>query len=138
MGTTELHGSPAKDVRSCVEDLARFAVELLAPTLIERATLAEATRDQLGPLAGVVPDVGRFDDNTWGLGFERKGTKAPHWMPPQAEPATFGHFGGSGTFLWVEPDASVACVCLADREFGPWALDAWPSLGSRVLQQARR
>ena len=34
-------------------------------------------------------------------------------------PATFGHFGGAGTFLWVDPVADLALVVLTDREFGP-------------------
>ena len=30
-------------------------------------------------LAGIVPGVGRFDPCPWGLGFEIRGDKAPHW-----------------------------------------------------------
>ena len=48
-------------------------------------------------------------------------------------PRTFGHFGGSGTFLWVDPEADVALACLTDRDFGPWALEAWPALSDAVL-----
>jgi hypothetical protein len=31
----------------------------------------------------------------------------------------------------------VALVCLTDRAFGPWALDAWPVLSDAVLAGAR-
>jgi CubicO group peptidase (beta-lactamase class C family) len=134
MNATVLRGSPAKDVWSTIGDLVRFTAELFAPTLVSTATFAEATRTQLGRLPGVLPDVGRFDDNAWGLGFELHGTKEPHWMPSAASPAAFGHFGGSGSFLWVDPDAGVACACLTDREFGPWALEAWPALGADILR----
>ncbi len=34
---------------------------------------------------------------------------------------TYGHFGQSGTFLWVDPDAELALVVLTDRKFGEWA-----------------
>ena len=133
MASTELRGSPAKDVWSTVADLARFARELLAPTLVAPATLAEATSEQFPGLAGVVPDLGSFDPNPWGLGVEIKGTKAPHWTAPGGSPRTFGHFGGSGTFLWVDPDAARACVVLTDREFGDWALPLWSAVSADVL-----
>ena len=54
---------------------------------------------------------------------ELKDAKQPHWTGSANTPATFGHFGGAGTFLWVDPVATVALVCLTDRDFGPWALD---------------
>jgi CubicO group peptidase (beta-lactamase class C family) len=133
MAATDLRGSPAKDAWSTVADLARFARELLVPTLVAPATLAEATSEQFPGLAGVVPDLGSFDPNPWGLGFEIKGTKVPHWTAPGGSPRTFGHFGGSGAFLWVDPDAARACVVLTDREFGRWAVPLWSALSADVL-----
>jgi CubicO group peptidase (beta-lactamase class C family) len=134
MGATELRGSPAKDAWSTVDDLVRFAAELLVPTLVAPATLDEATSEQFPGLAGVVPGLGRYDPNPWGLGFELKDGKSPHWTAPEGSPRTFGHFGGSGTFLWVDPDARLACVVLTDREFGAWAPPLWSSLSSAVLE----
>jgi CubicO group peptidase (beta-lactamase class C family) len=135
MGSSALAGSVAKDAWSTVDDLVAFCAELLAPTLVSPATLAEATSEQFPGLAGVVPELGRFDPNPWGLGFELKGGKSPHWTAPGGSPRTFGHFGGSGTFLWVDPDAAVACVVLTDRPFGDWALRRWPSLSGAVLAE---
>jgi CubicO group peptidase (beta-lactamase class C family) len=133
MGNTEVRGSVATDAWSSVEDLARFAHELLAPTLIAPGTLAEAITEQFPGLAGVVPGLGSYDPNPWGLGFELKGAKSPHWTAPSGSPRTFGHFGGAGTFLWVDPDAAVACVVLTDREFGDWAPPRWSALAADVL-----
>ena len=45
----------------------------------------------------------------------------------------FGHFGRAGTFLWVDPVAGVALVCLTDRPFGARALPRWPALSDAVL-----
>jgi CubicO group peptidase (beta-lactamase class C family) len=135
MKATDLRGSPAKDGWSTVDDLARFAFELLVPTLVTPETLAEATREQFPGLAGVVPDMGRFDPNPWGLGFELKDAKSPHWTAPEGSPRTFGHFGGSGTFLWVDPDARLACVVVTDRDFGDWAPPLWSALSSAVLAE---
>ncbi len=133
----ELRGSPAADLHGSLDDLVRFAKELLAPRLIAAETLAEATIVQFPGIAGVLPDVGRFDPNDWGLGFEVKDGKHPHWSGTRTSPRTFGHFGGSGTFLWVDPEAAVALACLTDRDFGEWAMKAWPKLSDAVLTEVR-
>lgn len=137
MADTTWGRSPGHGARSTVPDLLRLCGELLHPgTVIAPDTLAEATTVQLPQLRGVVPGVGRFNPNPWGLGFEIRGDKAPHWMPPTASPRTFGHFGQSGSMLWVDPDAGVACCSLAEEPFGDWALTAWPRLGDAVLALA--
>jgi len=131
----ELRGSPAADLHGSLDDIIRFAAELLAPRLIAPETLAEATTVQFPGLAGVIPDLGRYDPNDWGLGFELKNGKQPHWSGARTSPRTFGHFGGSGTFLWVDPEVGLALCCLTDREFGPWAMEAWPKLSDDVLAE---
>lgn len=136
MRHTELRGSPAHAIHSTVDDLLRLARELLRPTLVAPATLAEATTVQYPPLAGLVPGIGRFDPNPWGLTFELRGHKDPHWTGTRNSPRTFGHFGASGTFLWVDPDAGLACVALTGERFGPWALTAWPRFSDAVLAGA--
>jgi CubicO group peptidase (beta-lactamase class C family) len=128
-------GSPAWGYRGSLDDLLRLARELLAPTLLAPETLAEATTVQFPGLAGVLPGWGRMDPNDWGLAFELRDAKSPHWTGTAASPRTFGHFGASGTFLWVDPGAGVALGVLADREFGPWAREAWPALGDAVLAE---
>jgi CubicO group peptidase (beta-lactamase class C family) len=138
MRSSELRGSPAWGVHSNVDDLLRFGRELLAPTLVARATLDEATSEQFPGLSGVVPGMGRYEPNPWGLSFEIKGVKSPHWTAPEGSPRTFGHFGGSGTFLWVDPDARLCCVALTNREFGAWAPPLWSALSSHVLSSLTR
>jgi CubicO group peptidase (beta-lactamase class C family) len=133
MASSTLPGSPAHQVRSTVDDLCRFAGELLRPTLISPQTLAQATTVQFPGLRGVLPGVGTFDPLDWGLGFELRDDKRPHWTGTANSPATFGHFGGAGTFVWVDPAVPLALICLTDRDFGPWALAAWPPLSDAVL-----
>jgi CubicO group peptidase (beta-lactamase class C family) len=129
----ELRGSPASELFGSLDDLLRLAGELQRPTLVVPETLAEATTVQFPGLVGVLPDFGRMDPNDWGLGFEIRDEKSPHWTGSRNSPRTFGHFGGSGTFLWVDPDAGVALGCLTDLEFGDWAKDAWSRLSDAVL-----
>ena len=130
-----LEGSPASGMRGALDDLLRLGRELLAPTLVAPETLAEATAVQFPGLGGVLPGFGRQDPNDWGLGFELRDEKRPHWTGERNSPRTFGHFGRSGTFLWVDPQAGVACACLTEREFGDWAQDAWPQLSDAVLAE---
>jgi CubicO group peptidase (beta-lactamase class C family) len=98
-------------------------------------TLAEATSVAFPGLVGVLPGLGRQEPNDWGLGFELKDCKRPHWTGSANSPGTFGHFGGAGTFLWVDPDAQAACACLTDLEFDEWALAAWPPLADAILEE---
>ena len=135
MHGTELRGSPAKDAWGPLRDLLGFAQELLAPRLVAAETLDEATRVAFPGLAGLLPGYGRQQPMDWGLGFELKDSKAPHWTGSRNSPWTFGHFGGSGTFLWIDPGAGLALACLTDREFGSWALGAWPALSDAVLAE---
>ncbi len=123
---------------STVADLARFAAELQAPRLLDPSTVSAATREVAFPgLSGVLPGFGHCRPNDWGLGFEIRGRKSPHWTGSDSSPQTFGHFGQSGTFLWVDPAAGVACVALTDRDFGPWAAEVWPEFTDAVLDELR-
>lgn len=136
MTSTRLEGSPAHGAVSSVDDLLVFAGELMAPTLISPWTLASATAPYLPDLDGVLPGFGRQTPNPWGLGFEIRADKKPHWTGSGNSQATFGHFGRSGTFLWVDPEAGIALTVLTDRDFGPWAAEAWPRLSDEVLAAA--
>ena len=133
MRETRLEGSPASGASGPLTDLAAFAGTLLRPTLVAAETLAEATEVAFPGLAGVLPGYGRQDPNDWGLGFELRDEKSPHWTGSRNSPRTFGHFGRSGTFIWVDPEADLALACLTDREFGNWAKGAWPALADAVL-----
>ena len=135
---SQLRGSAASQLHGSLDDLVRLARELQAPRLVARETLHEATTVQFPGLAGVLPDFGRFDPNDWGLGFELRDAKVPHWTGSRNSARTFGHFGGSGTFVWVDPKADVALACLTDLDFGDWAKDAWPTLSDDVLTHAER
>jgi len=136
--SAELRGSAASELHGTLDDLLLLARELQRPTLVAPETLAEATSVQFPGLAGVLPDFGRMDPNDWGLGFELRDGKSPHWTGSRNSPRTFGHFGGSGTFLWVDPEPDLALGVLTDLDFGDWAKDAWPRLSDAVLQEVEQ
>jgi CubicO group peptidase (beta-lactamase class C family) len=133
--STELHGSAGAGLEGTIDDLLRLGAELQRPRLVAPETLAEATSVQFPGLVGVLPDIGRMDPNDWGLGFELRDAKSPHWTGSRNSPRTFGHFGGSGSFLWIDPEPGVALACLTDLDFGDWALEAWPRLSDGVLAE---
>jgi CubicO group peptidase (beta-lactamase class C family) len=127
---------PAAGAAGTLPDLVRLARCLLdhgAPVLGEEL-FTEATTVQFPGLAGLVPGVGRFDPNDWGLGFELHDGKRPHWMGERRSPGSFGHFGASGCFLWVDPAVPLAAAAVSDRgvDDGRWAMATWPAWSDRL------
>jgi CubicO group peptidase (beta-lactamase class C family) len=137
MDASSLTGSPARGGRSSCRDLARFATELLSPTLLAPETVAAATSVAFPGLAGVLPGFGPVRALDWGLGFEIRDGKQPHWTGAKNSPETFGHFGKSGTFCLVDPVERLGIVVLTDRPFGGRAKRAWPPLADGVIERHR-
>ncbi|MFT4126503.1 MAG: serine hydrolase domain-containing protein [Gordonia sp. (in: high G+C Gram-positive bacteria)] len=133
LASTELVGPAGHGARSTVADLARLAADLLVPRLISPELLARATGVWFPGLDGFVPGYGKHRPNDWGLGFEIRDHKSPHWTGSRNSPSTFGHFGQAGTFLWVDPCRESACVVLTDRPFGSWAKPLWSEFNDTVV-----
>ena len=120
---------------STVADLAAFASDLLSPATVSPEMHAESIRVQFPGLDGVLPGYGVQRPNDWGLGFEIRDSKTPHWTGARNSHASYGHFGQSGTLIWADPVARLALVVLTDRDFGDWALPLWPALSDSVLSE---
>jgi CubicO group peptidase (beta-lactamase class C family) len=138
MSDTSLEGgadAAGSGAMSTVADLAAFAADLLRPSLVSEQMHADATDVQFPGLTGVLPGFGVQRPNDWGLGFEIRDDKSPHWTGAGNSARTYGHFGQSGTFMWVDPQADLALVALADRNFGDWAYPRWPALSDEVLRE---
>lgn len=138
MESSELHGSPGHAMRSTVADLTRFAQELVQPTLLSQQTMDEAFTLQYPDLIGTVPGYGMQKPCPWGLGYEIKGTKDPHWTGAGMPENTIGHFGYSGTFLWMVPGTGYAAVVLTDRYFDDWAKPLWAEFNDAVWAELNR
>ena len=138
LAATTVSGSIASSARGPLTDLLGFAGEWLTPRVgvLGPNLMGAATSVAFPGLPGVLPGFGRQRPNDWGLGFELRGHKSPHWTGSRNSPSTYGHFGRAGTFVWVDPVAGVGCACLTDREFGPWAAEVWPALADAILGRA--
>jgi len=138
MAATRLDGGAAEagyGATSMVADLAAFASDLLRPATVSAELHGEATTVQFPGLDGVLPGYGVQRPNDWGLGFEIRDAKSPHWTGARNSVRTYGHFGQAGGFIWADPEAELALVVLTDRDFGEWALVPWPAISDAVLAE---
>lgn len=138
LADVDVEGSPAAGYRGSIRDLLAVGRELLTPTLISPELWREATTVQFDGLAGILPGYGRQKSNDWGLGFEIRAHKQPHWTGADSSPRTFGHFGQSGSFLWVDPDRSLTAAFLGEQPFGEVHKEHWPALTDAILARFGR
>ena len=133
-------GSIAAEGVASADSIARFLMELMVPKLISPALFAAAVKVQFDGLAGVLPGYGKQQNNQWGLGFEIRGHKDPHWLSSDFSPETIGHFGQAGSFIWMDtevrrPDGSIWCeagLFLGERRYGRAHLELWPELTAQM------
>jgi CubicO group peptidase (beta-lactamase class C family) len=108
-------GAPWGGLLTTPSDLARFGQLLLGrgrfgdSQILSRATVEAATRNQLDAMRDIPVEDRRT--RPWGLGWRL------HWAAHSANfgdllgPRTFGHWGATGTLMWIDPDLD-ACVIL--------------------------
>ncbi|MCI5825612.1 MAG: beta-lactamase family protein [Arcanobacterium sp.] len=125
-------GSIAADGVASADSLARFAMELLRPTLISRDLFTQAMSSQFDGISGILPGYGKQINNQWGLGFSIRGHKNPHWLSSDFSPRTIGHFGQSGSFIWMDPTVCKAGIFLGERPFGDQHRRVWPALTAQM------
>lgn len=130
-----LSGSPAYGFRASVNHLITFAREVLSPKLLHTSTVKQACSPQWPQLRGVLPGYGRQDPNMWGFGFEIHAQKSPHWMSPLHSAECFGHFGGAGSFLWMEPATGLIGASIGNIKFGEWAVPRWAAANTELLER---
>ncbi len=137
LGLTDIDvtGRPSAGYTASIADLLVFGREVLRPTLIPAALRDLALMVSRPGLRGVVPGYGSFDDNQWGLGFELKGAKSPHWLSDTLPPETAGHFGGQGSFLFVDRSRDLAAAFLSGVAFGDEHKRIWPPLTAEIVER---
>lgn len=132
MDTCDFYGSPAHGMRGAAVDLAEFCRAVMNGLFLSPAVFEEALQPVFPDLDGVVPGYGRQSPNTWGLGFEVRGTKDPHWTGHNASPRTVGHFGWAGSFLWIDPAIHLGAVFVGAEPFSETHQEVWPELSDRI------
>ena len=83
--------------------------------LLAAETVEEMLAPQFGPLPGGVNGVGEWPDLCWGLGFDVRGHREPHWSGTALSARAASHFGASGTLAWLDPERGIGLVALANR-----------------------
>jgi beta-lactamase class C len=104
-------------------------VQVAAP-----ATLRLMTTNQTQGLRGGIEGFMTWEDCAWGLGFDLRGTKLPHYAGELAAPQTFGHTGVAGTFAWADPTRELICVMLANQMlYNRWNTPHWSRFSTAVV-----
>tara|TARA_R110002072_G_scaffold303140_1_gene495568 strand:+ start:43069 stop:44211 length:1143 start_codon:yes stop_codon:yes gene_type:complete len=115
-------GAPWGGLITTPSDLARFCQMMLGSPangvqVLSPATIRAATRNQLEVMADV-PEVDRRT-RPWGLGWRL------NWPAHSANfgdfmgSRTYGHWGATGTVLWIDPDQNSFAVLLTTKPQEP-------------------
>jgi CubicO group peptidase (beta-lactamase class C family) len=135
MERTDVTGRPSAGALAPIEDLLAFGREVLRPTLIPVALRDLALTVSHPGLRGIVPGYGSYADNQWGLGFELKGVKSPHWLADTFPPETAGHFGALGSFLFIDRSRDIAAAFLSGVPFAEEHKRIWPALTEEIADR---
>lgn len=110
-------GAPWGGLLTTVSDLGAFAQFLLRSgttrsgrRLLAPATIAAATHNQLMAMRDV-PDIERRC-RPWGLGWRLNWPAHSANFGDLLGPNTYGHWGATGTVLWIDPDQELFAVIL--------------------------
>lgn len=133
----ELRGSPAWGMHGSLRELLAFAFEAACPRFLSPKLFSAWSGSDGMQLPGVVPGYGFYRDNAWGLGCEVRAAKDPHWTLPGSSAQTYGHFGQSGSFLWIDPASRLGAVFLGQEAFGALHKQLWPKLNCALREVAK-
>ena len=84
------------------------------------------TREDLEQLVSFTEAKAALGDRSgdWGLGFELRDGKDPHWTGSALSPTAATHFGASGTLAVIDPQRDLVAVVLANRgTYSRWMLE---------------
>lgn len=133
----ELRGSAAWGMQGSLRELLAFAYEAACPRFLSQKLFSTWSGSDGMQLPGVVPGYGFYRDNAWGLGCEVRAAKDPHWTLPGSSEQTYGHFGQSGSFLWIDPASLLGAVFLGQKPFGALHKQLWPKLNHALREVSK-
>ena len=95
-------------------DLGKFASMMLnrgqanSKSILSPASVLAATRNQLTAMKNMPEDQGRC--KPWGLGWRLNWPGHSANFGDLLGPSTYGHWGATGTVLWIDPDTATLVV----------------------------
>lgn len=116
-------GAPWGGLLTTPADLARFAQMMLCGgclhgrRIVAPATIRTATRNQL-EFFRELPEADRRC-RPWGLGWRLNWPAHSANFGDLLDPAAYGHWGSTGTVLWIDPTIGVFCVILTSQPQDP-------------------
>ena len=116
-------GAPWGGLLTTPADLARFARMMLNQgrlgneQILSPMTVEASTRNQLEPLRDV-PEIDRRT-RPWGFGWRLNWPAHSANYGDLVGPRTFGHWGATGTVLWIDPDREVFVIIFTTQPQEP-------------------
>lgn len=119
-------GAPWGGMMSSAADLAIFLRHLLTisagePGILHPNLLKAMTSNQLARMPHMDPAIARA--TPWGLGWQLNWPTHPRGFGNILPPTAYGHWGATGTLIWIDPESGLygvvltsAPIALEDRE----------------------
>jgi len=130
-------GAPWGGMMSTADDLAKFLRHLLTISagetgILHPKMLEAMTNNQLESLPHIDPAIAR--STPWGLGWQLNWPAHPRGFGSMLPPNAYGHWGATGTLIWVDPVSELYGVVLTSA---PISLeDRAPLTYSNMLRAA--
>jgi CubicO group peptidase (beta-lactamase class C family) len=111
-------GAPWGGLLSTAADVARFAAAMLdEASFFSPASIAAATTNQLAAMREV-PEPDRRA-RPWGLGWRLNWSSHGAYFGDLLSPRAYGHWGATGTLLWIDPERKSFAVLLSTQPQDP-------------------
>ena len=115
-------GAPWGGMTSTSNDLGRLAVCLLnqgtSPdhqTIIHPMVISSSTQNQTSHMSGLA-ETDRFH-RPWGLGWRFNWPDHATCFSDFVSSETYGHWGATGTLMWIDPKTQIWCVILTNQPY---------------------
>ncbi|MAV37200.1 MAG: hypothetical protein CMJ59_17285 [Planctomycetaceae bacterium] len=108
-------GAPWGGLLASASDLGRLCAHLLEihhgqAGILRPATLAAMTANQSRRLGELAPELWRT--RPWGYGWQHAWHSHPRGLGCLLSPGAYGHWGATGTLLWIDPQREAYMVLL--------------------------
>ena len=116
-------GAPWGGLLTTPWDLGQFAQLMLNHgrakdrQLLSAATVTGSTGNQLAVMKEVPDEERQF--RPWGFGWRQQWSSHANSFGDLVSPATYGHWGATGTLLWIDPDRESFAMILSTQPLDP-------------------